>query len=555
MLERLLVSNLVLIRDADLDLAAGLNVVTGETGAGKTILTEALDLVLGGRGDASLVGPSGTEAYVEATFLVPPALMAGEAFDGVRDLAGEPDEGVVLARRVGADGRGRALVSGRSATRAALESAGAELVSVVSQHEARALTRPAVQRALLDAFAGADQAPRAQAMVAAWRGLADARRALAEAEQDAAGADRLLDDLADLVRRVEEVAPAPGEIDELRAERERLRHADSLLQAAGGAAQLLNPDDGDGALGLATRADRLLGPAEGFDPVLAALAAELRDGIARIDDVSRSLASYAAGVEHDPARLDAVEERLERLADLVNRHGSIESALAAAAAARERLDRLERSDTELLRLRAGLEQAAAAASTAADVLSTARGEAAGPFARAVERHLADLGMVDARVEVRVERRDLGPTGADDVRFLIAPNPGVKPGSVAETASGGELSRITLAIRVAAQERTGVPTLLFDEIDAGVGGRTARAIADKLAVLAGGAQVLCVTHLAQIAARADRHFRVVKVPGDPTVTRIELLEGPAIDEELARMLGGEEGSEQALELARALRAGG
>jgi DNA repair protein RecN (Recombination protein N) len=555
MLERLTVSNLVLIRDADLDLAPGLNVVTGETGAGKTILTTSLDLVLGGRAEASMVGPALPECYVEATFLVSEELRASEAFDGVRELAGDPDEGLVLARRIGADGRGRALVSGRSATRGALESAGAEMLSVVSQHEARQLTRPAVQRRLLDGFVGPEQAPRSAAMARAWRALADARRAVLEAESDAAGAERLLEDLADLVRRVDDVAPVPGEEGDLRAERERLRHADALLAAAGGAVELLNPDEGDGAVTLASRAERLTVAAEGFDAGLGVIADELRDAVARLAEAARGLRSYADAVEHDPARLELVEARLERLADLARRHGSVEEAIAAAEEARERLARLERRDEDLAALQQSLEVATAQARGAADDLSTARRGAAGPFARAVEGHLADLGMADAQVDVRVTPRDVGASGADDVRFLIAPNRGVPPGSVADTASGGELSRITLAIRVAAQERTGVPTLLFDEIDAGVGGRTARTIADKLAALAGSAQVICVTHLAQIAARADRHFRVVKVAGDPTVTRIEQLTGDEIDAELARMLGGEEGSAEALQLARSLRSGG
>ncbi len=555
MLERLTVANLVLIRAADLDLAPGLNVVTGETGAGKTILTTSLDLVLGGRGEASLVGPAASEAYVEATFLVGDDLRASEAFDGVRELAGDPDEGIVFARRIGADGRGRALVSGRSATRAALENAGAEMLSVVSQHEARQLTRPAVQRRLLDGFVGPEQAPRITAMTTSWRALADARRSLEAADADAAGAERVLADLADLVRRVDEIGPVAGEEDGLRAERERLRHADALLAAAGGAAELLNPDEGDGAVTLAARAERLAVAAEGFDPALGAIAGDLRDAVARLADAARGLRAYADDVEHDPQRLEQVEARLERLADLARRHGSVVEAIAAADEARERLARLDRRDEEHAALQRALEEATAGARDAADALSTARRGAAGPFARAVEGHLADLGMADAQVEVRVAPRELGASGADDVRFLIAPNRGVAPGSVAETASGGELSRITLAIRVAAQERSGVPTLLFDEIDAGVGGRTARAIADKLAALAGTAQVICVTHLAQIAARADRHFRVVKVAGDPTVTRIEQLEGEEIDAELARMLGGEEGSEEALQLARSLRSGG
>jgi DNA repair protein RecN (Recombination protein N) len=552
MLERLVVSNLVVIRDADLQFGPGLTVLTGETGAGKTIVTGALDLALGGRTDSSLVGPNGSEAYVEAAFALPPGMLAREAFDGVRELAGDEDEPLILARRVTADGRGRALACGRATTRAALAAAGEELVSVVSQHEARALTRPAVQRALLDGFAGPEQLDRLHAMSDAWHGLTEARRALAAAESDAAGADRLIDDLGDVVRRVDAVAPEAGESERLRAERERLRHADTLLQAAGGAAHLLEPTDGDGAVTGVALAERALAAAEGFDAELGTIGAELRDALVRLEEVARSLHGYAAGVEHDPARLEQVEARLDLLEDLVRRHGSVEDAIRAADEARDRLDRLGRRDTELHRLREAETAAAVVVRAAADTLSTARRTAGAAFARAIERQLADLGMAEARVDVRVEAREPGPNGADEVRLLVAPNPGGMWGSVAETASGGELSRISLAIRVAAQERSGVPMLVFDEVDAGVGGRTARAVGEKLAALAQTAQVICITHLAQVAALADRHFRVVKEPGDPTVTRVERLEGDAVDAELARMLGGEEDSEEALQLARSLR---
>jgi DNA repair protein RecN (Recombination protein N) len=552
MLERLSVRNLVVIREADLELAPGLNVITGETGAGKTIVTGALDLVLGGRADASLVGPSGPEAYAEAAFTLPPGMLERDAFAGVRDLAGDDDEPLLLARRITPEGRARALCCGRSTTRAALEAAGAELVSVVSQHEARELTRPAVQRALLDAFAGPEQPGRLAEMATAWRALAEASRARQEAENDAAGAERVADDLADLVRRVEAVAPDPAEPDALRAERERLRHADTLLQAAGGAAHHLDPDDGEGALTQAGLAVRTLAAGEGFDPDLAAVGMELRDAVTRLEEAARALHSYAAAVEHDPGRIEQVERRLADLDDLAARHGSVEGALAAAEAARDRLERLESRDADLERLRALEEAARADVRAAADAVAAARRAAAGPFARAVERHLGDLGMAEARVDVQVDAREPGATGADDVRFLVAPNPGVGFGSVADTASGGELSRISLAIRVAAQESSGVPLLVFDEVDAGVGGRTARVVGEMLRALATTAQVVCITHLAQIAALADRHFRVVKEPGDPTVTSIEQLTGAAVEVELARMLGGEESSEEALQLARALR---
>ena len=551
MLERLVVSNLVVIRDADLQLGPGLNGADRRDRRGQDDRHRRARPGARRPHRSSLVGPNGPEAYVEAAFALPPGMLAREAFDGVRELAGEEDEPLILARRVTADGRGRALACGRATTRAALAAAGEELVSVVSQHEARALTRPAVQRTLLDGFAGPEQVDRLQAMADAWHGLAEARRALAAAESDAAGADRLIDDLGDLVRRVDAVAPEPGESERLRAERERLRHADALLQAAGGAAHLLEPTDGDGAVTSVGLAERALAAAEGFDPELGTIGAELRDALVRLEEVARSLHGYAAGVESDPARLEQLEGRLELLDDLARRHGSVEGALQAADEARDRLDRLGRRDTELVRLREA-ETAAVAVRKVADDLSTARRTAGAKFARAIERQLADLGMADARVDVRVEAREPGVNGADEVRLLVAPNPGGTWGSVAETASGGELSRISLAIRVAAQERSGVPMLVFDEVDAGVGGRTARAVGEKLAALSQTAQVICITHLAQVAALADHHFRVVKEPGDPTVTRVEKLEGDAVDVELARMLGGEEDSEEALQLARALR---
>ncbi len=554
MLERLTVSNLVLIRDAELELGPGLTVVTGETGAGKTILLGALGLILGARADGGVVGPTGGEAYVEASFAVGPGDLDDEAFDGVREVLPDDEDVLTLARRVTAAGRGRALAAGRATTREALERAGERHVGVVSQHEARALARPAVQRTLLDGFLGDAHAARLQAMADAWRTLGQARRELAALEEEARDADRLTADLADLVQRVEAVDPTPGEDVELRSERDRLRHVDALLAAAAEAAALLNPDDGDGAQALTARAERALQPVEHIDERLAATAEELRDAAVRLEEAAHTLHAYASGLEHDPARLDAVEARLERLDDLARRHGTTEAALAAAAAASERLDRLGRRDEERAAAEARARAALTAALVVADELGRARREGATRLATAVERHLADLGMADARVVVTVEPRDLGPTGADDVQLLVAPNPGLEPASVARTASGGELSRIALAIRLAAHEGSSVRTLVFDEVDAGVGGRTARAVGDKLAELSRRTQVLCITHLPQIAARADRHFQVVKERGDPTVTRIERLEGDDVDQELARMLGAEVGSEEALRLARSLRAG-
>jgi DNA repair protein RecN (Recombination protein N) len=554
-LERLGVRNLVVLREAELEPAAGFTAITGETGAGKTILAGALGLVLGAKGEAGLVGPHGDDVEVEALFAIDSDALGAEAFDGVRELVDDPDDGLIVARRLGREGRGRILVGGRSATRGALEAAGERLVGVVSQHEARRLARPAAQRAILDAFAGEEQQGRLRAMGDAWRALGEARAAWTAAEAEAAGlADRVAE-LEGVAERVTEVAPEPGEVERLEAERERLRHADDLAEGTVAAAALLSADDGGGALELAGRAERSVREAAVRDASLAPIADELRDAAIRLEEASRSLHAYAAGVEHDPARLQQVEARLDALAGLVRRHGSIERALEARDEA-ERLLALARGEGGgHAELRAALDAAEADALASAASLGTARREAAPRLGASVQAHLADLGMPDAAVEVAVGERELGPSGADEVAILLAPNPGLPPAPVADAASGGELSRVALALRVAAHDRDAVPTLVFDEVDAGVGGATAVAVGEKLRELAGSTQVICITHLAQIAALADRHYRVIKSPGEPTATAIELLDDAGAEAELARMLGGDASEEEALELARRLRARG
>ena len=405
MIERLFVSNLVLIERAELDLAPGLNVVTGETGAGKTVLTEALGLVLGARGDAAMVGPAAAEAYVEASFALPPARSRTTRSRACASSCRTTRTGLVVARRVAADGRSRALVAGRSATRAALEAAGERLVGVVSQHEARALVRPAVQRALLDAAAGDAQAERVAAMAAAWRALGLARAARERAEADAGSADALAAELGALVERVEAVDPQPGEEEALLGERARLRHADALLGAAFAAGGLLAPEDGEGAVALAGRAVRELEAVADHDPALAALAEELRDAEVRLEEAAREVRAYADGLEHDPARLDAVEARLGALRDLAMRHGSVEGALAAAAEARERLEGLAHGEGALERLRGRGGARRRRTRRRARTSSAGRGaRRPAPFARAIEAHLADLGMADAQRRRRGRER-------------------------------------------------------------------------------------------------------------------------------------------------------
>ena len=549
MLARLSIHNLALIERAELELGHGLNVLTGETGAGKTMLAQAIGLLTGAQPVAGMVGPFADEAYVEAEFDAPPDLFDDPALAAVAGLRPEGEETLVVARRLTSGGRSRALVWGRSCARADLEALGERLIEMSSQHEARRLARPARQLELLDAYART--ADRTAEMAAAWRALRAAESALESARGEAADAARRRLDLEDLVARVDQLAPAAGVPDALRAERERLRHLDELAAAAGAAAELLSPADGEGARELAAGAAQELSAVAAFDPELADVAAALDDIAGRIQDAAVDLRGHLAGLEADPARLEHVEARLEAFAQLERRYAApLGEVVEQAGAARRALERLESSAGELARLEADAEAARDAARDCAERLTAERAAAAEPFARAVETELADLGMAQAVFSVLVEPAEIGPRGADRAVLELAATPTLAAGPVAETASGGELSRIALAIRVAARAGGGPGILLLDEVDAGIGGRTARAVADKLAALARGAQLLVITHLPQIARAADAHFLVEK-PDDGAAKVVRLGEDEVV-EELARMLGGDPEDEAALRHAEALR---
>jgi DNA repair protein RecN (Recombination protein N) len=551
MLRELRVANLVLIRDASLGLAPGLNVLTGETGAGKTIVAQAVSLLLGGKTDAALVGPAGSEAYVEAAFAnVPPELMP----DGIAGLVPDDEDELLLARRVGADGRSRALVFGRACARSDLETLGGGLLEIVSQHEARRLARPAVQLDLLDGAADAGEL-RAR-MAASHAAHVAAERALEAVTASRGEREREIDALRRLVDDADELAVAVGEEDELRAERDRLRHLDRLVEAAAAAADRINPEEGAGALSLSGDAAHALESAADLDPTLAAPLADLQEAVSRLREAGVELRRYLQELEAQPGRLDQVESRLALVAETARRHdaGSGDELATRAEEARAVLESRGPAGEEEARLRAELESANAELGAAASALHDGRLAAAGPFARAVESHLADLGMEHATLEVRLSGREAGPRGSDDVELLLQANPGLAATPIARTASGGELSRIALAVRLAARDRSARPTLVFDEVDAGVGGRTARALGEKLLRLSEHTQLLCITHLPQIAALAERHFRVVKTAGEPSETRIDELTGDAVIEELVRMLGADVGDPDARALAASLRSG-
>jgi DNA repair protein RecN (Recombination protein N) len=536
MLRRLRIENLVLIREAELELSSGLNAITGETGAGKTILAQAIGLLLGAKGDAKEIGPGAPEAYVEAEFDVPDGFFEEEGLEALAELRPADEPGLVLARRIFADGRTRAYAWGRAAAREDVAAAGELLVGMSGQFEQRRLARPAYQLDVLDSFAGEEQLRRRAGLRQAWRELGASRRRYDEVTRDSAEAEARLAELEALVD--DTAGLEDGTEGELLAERERLRHLTELAEGATAAAEALAPEEGDGASGLTARAEHAIAPLERIAPELAQAGAELREAGVRLRETAAELRSFLAGLEAEPGRLEHVEAELDRIAVARRRFGceTYEELLARAAEARLELDAREAGADPAAEAEAALQQAQSAVDDLAVALRKARNAAAKPFAKAVAAELQGIGLGEGEFHVELGERDPSPTGADTVAFLIRPNAGLPFAPVAETASGGELSRIALAIAAAAG---GKITLVFDEIDAGIGGQTAHAVAQTLRRLGERSQVVTITHLPQIASVADRHLSVEKVAGDPTHTRIKTLDESERREELERMLGGRE----------------
>ena len=559
MLADLTIDDLVLIAGAHLELDAGLNVITGETGAGKTLLTQGVGLLLGQRGEEALVRPGADQALVQAVF-------------------DDDGETLSVARRITRGGRSRAYLDGLVTSLAAVEAALRDRIAFYGQHEHARLLQLDRQLDLLDAWAG-----ESVAVLLAEYGHAYADVQTLTHELDglrAAGRDRdrELDLLRFQVAEIEVATVEPGEDERLKAERERLRHAEKLVERVGGAMALLSDAEGAGAGGLdALRAgERLLAEAEGLDPALAPLAARLAGLSAEADDLLESLRAYLDELDVDPAHRDQVELRYDQLRALGRKYGgSADGVLAYAATAAERLLALERLEADESDLVARLDTAKAAAAALAARLSEARAAAAPAFADRVADELRGLAMPHVRFEVALRRRGgagvrtdggdrtapdskdvgpLGPRGADEAEFLFSANPGVPARPLRDTASGGELSRAMLAIKSIVHLGHDVRTLIFDEVDTGIGGVTATVLGERRAALAHSTQVVCITHLPQVAAFADRHFVITKVAdeaAETTETLVARVDGGDRLAELARMLGGEPGDETALDHARTL----
>jgi DNA repair protein RecN (Recombination protein N) len=535
------IENLLLIERAELRPGDGLSAITGETGAGKTVLAHALDLLLGGKARSGIVRPGAREAYVEGVFALPAGLLEEPELAELRErIDGALDE-IVLARRVSSEGRTRAFVEGRSATAGDLQAVGGRLVAFFGQHEHRRLTLASAQLDLLDGFGGRDQLALRERLGAAHAHVRELDGRLAELRERAGTRDRDLDLLAFEIEEIEALDPSEEERSALGAERERLRQMDGLLAAAGGGAEAIAPSAADGGVAqLLAECEQLAGAVQGADPRLDELAGRLAALRIEAQDLGGELRRYADSLEAEPGRLQEVEERLEQYDRLERKHGgSVAAVLEHAERCRAERERLEQAEVATERAEAELERALTERGELAAELGERRREAAPRLAERVREELAVLAMEDASFEVRLEPRDeIGPSGAERAELMLAPNPGVPAAPIREAASGGELSRVMLALMTVAG--TGESrTLVFDEVDAGVGGQTARAVGERLRALGDSRQVLCITHLPQIAALASGHFRIEKSATDDTsLTTVEQLAGDGVVEELMRMLGAE-----------------
>ncbi|MFF9478854.1 DNA repair protein RecN [Streptomyces sp. NPDC014733] len=558
------IRSLGVIDDAVVELSPGFTAVTGETGAGKTMVVTSLGLLLGGRADPALVRIGAKAAVVEGRLTMDDAAPAAVR---AQEAGAELDDGALLiSRTVSAEGRSRAHVGGRSVPVGLLTELSDELVAVHGQTDQQGLLRPARQREALDRYAGAAVAAPLARYTTAHRRL----RAVATELDTLTTRARERAQEADLLRfgldEIAAVEPQPGEDTALAAEAERLGHAEALAAAAGAAHAALagNPEDPEGvdAATLVAGARRALDAVRGHDPQLAALAERVGEIGILMADAAGDLAGYADGLDADPLRLAAVEERRAALTHLTRKYGEdIDAVLAWSQESAARLAELDGDDDKITELTGERDALRGELGALAQELTDARTAAAARFAADVTAELAELAMPHAWVSVDIRQTEAaeesdgvevggrsvvyGPSGVDEVELLLAPHPGAPPRPISKGASGGELSRVMLAVEVVFAGSDPVPTYLFDEVDAGVGGKAAVEVGRRLARLAQSAQVVVVTHLPQVAAFADRQLLVAKTH-DGSVTRsgVTVLEGEERIRELSRMLAGQEDSETA-----------
>ena len=546
MIAELRIRDLATIDDVTLALGEGLNVLSGETGAGKSMLVDALGLLLGGRAESGLVRPGAAKTIVEGALEV-----NGAALRRLEELGLDADEHrVVVRREVSAEGRSRAWVNGSPTTNAVLADLGALLVDLHGQHETESLMRTEAQRDILDAFADADGD---RAAVAEAHGAVSAlRREMTSLERRRDEVRRRADYLRHVVAEIDRAKLRPGEDARLEQEARRLGQASTLSGHAARLAEALGDADG-GAQDALTRAERALSALERVDDAVADWRELLEAARANLDELARSAGAYADEVQDDPERLAAVERRRDVLFGLMQKYGvDVEAVLAARAEAAAELDVLDTADLDLRSLAARRDAAEAALAQSAAVLSGRRRQAAEKLARAVNRWLPRLGLPGGRLSVVLEPlSEVQSHGAEGVTFQVQLNAGIEARPLAKVASGGERSRLMLALKVVLARQDAVPSLVFDEVDQGIGGEVGAQVAEALGEVAARHQVLVITHLPQIAARADQHLVVTKRPrGGIATSDVVRVLGEDRVLEIARMLGDTEG-DAARRHARAL----
>jgi DNA repair protein RecN (Recombination protein N) len=547
------IENLLLIERAELRLGPGLNAITGETGAGKTILAHSFDLLMGGKARAQIVRPGANEAYVEGVFELPDGLLDDPELAEVAERLPEGSTELAIGRRVSASGRTSAFLAGRSASAPELQALGSRLLAFYGQHEHRKLTLSGAQLETLDGFAGDDHLERRRAYREAHSEVVRIERELAEIRDREGARERDLDLLRYELAEIEAAKPDLAEEMELAPERERLRHAEALRGAAAEALDSVSGDDG-GAADAVGSAEAALTAQEGVDPDLDKLAETARGLRVELQELAVELRGYAEGIEGEPGRLEQVEERLDALDRLKRKHGgSIESVLAHADHCRSEIESIEGAGERTDQLEAELASAQRKRTDLAAQLSEVRAKAARRLQKRVATELDQLAMSGAKLEVALEPHPegFGTLGQERVTFQVATNPGMPVSPLRDAASGGELSRVMLAL-AGQGARGGAATYVFDEIDAGVGGSTAKAVGERLRSLGEERQVLCITHLPQVASMAQSHFRIEKsVEGGQATAQVERVAGEGLVAEIVRMLGGDDGDEAVDRHARQL----
>lgn len=547
MLRALEIRDVLIIDRLSLDLGPGLNVLTGETGAGKSILLDALGFVLGWRGRAELVRQGAAQGEVTAVFDLAP----GHAARAVLDEAGIMAEDELILRRVNtADGRKTAFVNDRRVSGEVLRDLSDHLVELHGQHDDRGLLNPRGHRALLDAFAGLDLAP----LRAAWAAQRAARSALAEAEATLARAAAEEEFLRHAVAELDKLNPEPGEEATLDARRRLMQGAARIREDVARALAALSDEGAEGRMRDALRwLDGAADKAEGrLDPAMEAL----NRALIELGEAQAGVEGTLEALDFDPGELERIEERLFAIRALARKHGVLPDDLGGFAGdLRARLAAIDGGAAGIARLERAVREAEAGYAAEAGRVTAARAEAAGRLDAAMAAELAPLKMERAVFRTEITPGEPGPEGVDAVTFTVATNPGAPSGPLNRIASGGELSRFLLALKVCLTGDTPGQTLIFDEIDRGVGGATADAVGRRLKALATGAQVLVVTHSPQVAAFGARHWRVEKrVAGDQTLSTVTALPPEDRVEEIARMLAGDTVTEAARAAARALLAG-